>query len=176
MKLNRNTFRIAIGILLFLLLKALYTVLTTEQLSFILGPTNFLVSLLLSTKASYLHGIGYFHHDLNITIEKACSGFNFMLLSFILSYYLAVNQLKNGFSAGVILTISLIFSWILTVFVNASRIVSSVIINRSFFFSKSAEAVLHQTEGTFIYLFFLVLTYKALNYLLEKFAPNEKSV
>ncbi|RDC58297.1 exosortase K [Pedobacter chinensis] len=174
MKITNNIILLGIGILIFMMLKMAYTFLSTEQLLFVLAPTNFLVSLMLGTKSAYVHGYGYFYHDLNITIEKACSGYNFMLLSFTMMYYLGAKYFKNRWSIWFILSVSTIFSWALTLFVNTSRIVSSVIINKSLFSAKSYNSVFHQVEGTFIYLFFLVLMYKILDQLLKKHAKNEK--
>lgn len=174
MKITDNNIFLVIGILLFMIIKMVYSFLSTEELVFIIGPTNFLVSILLGTKGTYLQGVGYFHQDLNITIEKACSGFNFLILSFITSYYLAINHLKNKFPTWLIITISIFLSWILTLFVNTSRIVSSIILHKSFFFGSAYGDFLHQIEGTFIYLFFLILFYKTLNYIFKKYAENEK--
>jgi exosortase K len=67
---------------LFILLKQLYTFADNESLKFLLVPTNKLVALFQGSSYSYSAN-GYYHESLNILINKSCSGFNFMILSFL---------------------------------------------------------------------------------------------
>lgn len=170
MKKNQHLLFYLIGIVLFLCFKFAYTAMDAGSLSFILGPTDYFVSILLDSNALYIPNVGYYHPELNITVEKSCSGFNFLLLSFLITYCVSVSHLRDSKLKWSVLPLSLLFGWMLTIFVNTSRITSSIFISRYIVVSKQYQALLHQTEGTFIYLFFLILSYRLINHLLKTYA------
>ncbi|MBC6110020.1 exosortase K [Pedobacter fastidiosus] len=175
MKKINNNFFYSLGLFTLLILKYFYATISTQNLNFILGPTNYFLSLIIGSKGTYIQNLGYYHSNLNITIEKACSGFNFMLISFLVTYCLLINHFKNQNLKMATLPITLFFGWVLTIFVNVSRITSSIFINKFIAFPKPYQSLIHQSEGTFIYLFFLISSYKLINYLLNKYAvQNEK--
>jgi exosortase K len=67
---------------IFLLLKLGYTMADNNSLVFLLKPTNALVGLLTGSTSTYFADKGYFYSNLDIVIEKSCSGFNFLILCF----------------------------------------------------------------------------------------------
>ena len=69
-------FYLAAGII-FLLLKLGHSMADHNALQFLLWPTSKLVALMTGASSSYLPEGGYFHAQLNIVINKSCSGFNF---------------------------------------------------------------------------------------------------
>ncbi|WP_367268551.1 exosortase K [uncultured Pedobacter sp.] len=160
------------GILLFVCFKLAYITMDAEKLSFILSPTDYFVSKSTNSNSRWIEHLGYYHQDLNITIEKSCSGFNFFSLSFLITYCLSISYLKRFKLKWITLPGSLLFSWILTIFVNTSRISSSIFIANSINIPKQYQPLVHQAEGTFIYLFFLILTYKLINHLLKTYAVH----
>ncbi|SDG53362.1 exosortase K [Pedobacter terrae] len=170
MEKNRSAMYYLFGILLFACFKLAYTTMDAERLSFLLSPTDYLVSKLNNSNGRLIEHLGYYHQDLNITIEKSCSGFNFFSLSFLITYCLSISYLKCLKLKWIALTSSLLFSWILTIFVNTSRISSSIFIANSINIPKQHQALVHQAEGTFIYLFFLILSYKLIDHLLKTYA------
>ncbi len=170
MKRNQHLLSYLIGIVTFLCFKFAYTAMDAGSLSFILGPTDYFVSILTDSNAIYIPNVGYYHHELNITIEKSCSGFNFLLLSFLITYCVSASHLRDSKLKWSALPLSLLFDWMLTIFVNTSRITSSIFIGRYVAVSKPYQALLHQAEGTFIYLFFLILSYRLINHLLKNYA------
>lgn len=88
---------------LFILLKFAFTLADNEDLFFLLKPTDILVGLLTGSRSVYLQDSGYFHEQLNILIDKSCSGFNFWALCFLLFTYLTVRHFDK--TTGKILTI-----------------------------------------------------------------------
>lgn len=149
--------------IVFMSLKAWYATAGHDQLLFILNPTHLLVEAFTGSSAIYDFNYGYFYPDLNITIEKSCSGFNFWLLSFSLLVFVTLNHLRSEVSKLLAIPVMLLISYALTLFVNASRIIASIAANRyTQRFCDHPITWLHQAEGTFIYLLFLILFYSAL--------------
>lgn len=172
MDIKKNSFYYAIGILLFGMLKVAYTHMDANDLIFILSPTDKMISFLSNSKSVFLNETGYFHQDLNIIIEKSCSGFNFFILIFIIGYFVIINHFQN--KKFKLLFLSILSSWLLTAFVNTSRIIIAIFIQK-LTPQIQINTWFHQAQGTFVYLFFLILFYKTLNYLLTKYFPkNEK--
>lgn len=165
MMLNKNYLYYLSTMIIFMALKALYPIATQDQLLFILKPTNALVELFTGSSSVYLAS-GYFYADLNIAIEKSCSGFNFWLICFVLFVLVSLNHLQNKNHKLMIIPIMLIVSYVLTIFVNASRIVTSLTANKiTNAFHDHPITWLHQAEGAFIYLLFLILFYSGLKFL-----------
>ncbi|MDR6785054.1 exosortase K [Pedobacter africanus] len=175
MKLRENGIYYALGILLFVTLKVVYRYMNADDLFFILHPTDQIVSLLTNSKGIFINGAGYFHQDLNVLIEKSCSGFTFFILSFIITYFVTINHFHHKKHKWLTLPLSVLVAWLLTTVVNASRIAIAILLRKITVPLPGANKWLHQAEGTFVYLFFLILFYKTLNHLLTQYFPeNEK--
>ncbi|SDJ75513.1 exosortase K [Pedobacter sp. ok626] len=175
MDFKKNTFHYILGILLFGIFKIAYTQMDANDLFFILLPTDKIISVLTNSPGTFLNDLGFLHQDLNILIEKSCSGFNFLILSFIIGYFISLNHFHNRGGKYLLIPLSLLLSWILTLFVNTSRIIIAILLNKLIKPQLQVGPWLHQAEGTFVYLFFLILFYKTQNYLLTKYSPiNEK--
>lgn len=147
----------------FIFLKFMYKYADNQDLNFILIPVDFIISAFTGVKSSYIVGTGYFFKELNMVINKSCSGFNFLVLNFMLLSYLSakyINNIKVRFS---IIPLLLFISYIFTVFVNASRILGSIVIHPNPVLSKSFK-IIHEAEGVFIYLTFLILLYISSDY------------
>jgi len=170
----KENIHILTALLLFLLLKVGYTQTSVDDLLFLLYPTDVLVSIFTNSSSFYIHGSGYFHSVHNILIEKSCGGFNFLILYFIVSYLTCLQHFKTPAIRWVMLPICWIGSYLITICVNTSRIITAISINKSKnnFLNGSW---MHHLQGTFIYLFFLLVSYLILKYLLNKYAlKNEK--
>jgi len=165
-----------ISILSFVMIKFSYTAMDVAGLSFLISPTDYFVSILTNSYGVFIQQLGYYHQDLNITVEKSCSGFNFLSLSFLIIYCSSVSYLKSLKSRCLAFPVSFLFSWLLTIFVNTSRISTSIFISKSITVPKQYQAFIHQAEGIFIYLLFLILSYRLINHLLKTYLiPHEKS-
>lgn len=172
MDIKKNGFYYALGIVLFGVLKVAYTYMDANDLIFILSPTNKMISFLSNSESVFLNGSGYFYHDFNILIEKSCSGFNFFILIFIIGYFVIINHFQN--KKFKLIFFSILSAWVLTVFVNTSRIIIAIFIQK-LTPQIQISTWFHQAQGTFVYLFFLIVFYKTLTYLLTKYFPeNEK--
>lgn len=159
----------AIAVALFLFFKLLYMNANAEDLLFLLSPTNMFVSMLSNSTGVFIENSGFYHQDLNILIEKSCSGFNFFILSFIISYILSLQYAKNWAPKLILLPISLLISWLLTIGVNVARITSAILFHAHLPVNSAKSITIHEMQGTFIYLFFLLLFYKILKYTLTKY-------
>jgi exosortase K len=172
--MHKNLFYYAFGILIFLGLKFSYTQMDANGLLFLIAPTDWFVSLMVGEKGYYVDSIGYFHKDLNIVVEKSCSGFNFLILSFITCYFLCIQFVNKTWLKWMLLPFSFLLGYILTIFVNTSRICTAILVQQSTSTPKIG-GWFHEAQGTFIYLFFLLSFYKTAHYFLTKYSKkNEK--
>ena len=174
MKIDKNIYYYLLTLVSYVLLKFFYSLATIDELSFLLKPTNKLVGLVLNSKAQYLSEKGYYHDELNILIDKSCSGFNFWVLCFIMLSFLSFTYLSKKKLKIIALPIVLAITYILTIAVNTSRILFSILIQK-IQANNSIEkefSWLHQAEGIFMYLFFLILIYLGFEYILKKINQN----
>ncbi|MDF1699480.1 MAG: exosortase K [Saprospiraceae bacterium] len=160
---------------LFILLKFGYTLADTNDLIFLLAPTNKLVGILTGSNSVYLSDSGYFHENLNIIIDKSCSGFNFWVLAFLLFTYLTVKYFESSRSKTLAIPASLIGAYLLTIFVNTSRIFTSIIVQpltkNNFQYH---QHTIHEAIGIITNLTFLVLAYMLLDKLLNQTQHHAK--
>lgn len=163
MKTHNNLIYYFISITLFILLKIGYTQVNNDLLSFLLLPTSSIIELITGSNYSYLSEHGYYFMHLNITIDKSCSGFNFLLISFLSFNYLALNHTNKN--KILTIPIALILSYLLTIIVNSSRIFVSIIIQgQTKHMFSSQQPIIHESIGVITNITFLVMTY----FLIEK--------
>ncbi len=157
-KKNIPYYLTAVG--LFLLLKFGFTLSDNNDLTFLLKPTDKLVGFLTGSQSVYISESGYFHEHLNIIIDKSCSGFNFWILNFLLFTYLTVQYFDKSLSKILAIPIALMGAYLLTIFVNTSRIFTSIVVQtqtKSLFLNK--QHIVHEAIGVITNLTFLILTY-----------------
>lgn len=145
---------------LFVLLKFAYRLATNNELIFLLKPTNWLIQVATNSHAIYAPEQGYYNPTLNIIIDKSCSGFNFWLLSFLLFAYLAIKYLHKPLSKIRAFPIALMGAYVLTLWVNSSRILASILLQpqtERFFLNQ--QAIVHEVIGITLHLTFLILAY-----------------
>jgi exosortase K len=172
---NKNLpyYLISFGILV--LLKFGYTFANNNDLIFLLKPTDKILGLLMGSQSVYQSESGFLHENLNIIINKSCSGFNFLVLSFLLFTYLTVKHLKNHLQKLLSFPIALIGAYLLTIFVNTSRIFTSIVVqnqNKSFFLNQ--QHLVHEAIGVITNLSFLILAYLLIDNLLTNKRNNAK--
>lgn len=168
---NRNIFYYLTAIGLFIVLKFGYTIANTNDLIFLLKPTDKLVGLLTSSKSVYFADRGFYYRNLNVVIEKSCSGFNFLLLCFSMICILGLKYVRNPLYKTLITPVALVSAYLMTIFVNVSRIFASIVLQHQTnqFLPQNAQLVVHETIGIITNLSFLLLGY----YLLEGFLKNK---
>ena len=160
---NKNLKYYLAAAALFVALKLFFIRAGSDDLRFLLGPTSFLVSAVINSPAEYQQETGYYLSGPDILIDKSCAGFNYWILGFMMVVFMALKYpLREGYRLAVI-PLSLIISWVLTLFVNTSRILAATYATGAI---NAAFPWFHQAQGAFIYLSFLVLFYLAFDYLL----------
>ena len=159
------------AIALFILLKFWFTSADNNDLAFLLKPTDKFVGLLTGSHSVYFTDNGYYHEKLNILIDKSCSGFNFWILSFLLFTYLTVRYVDKHFYKLLAILLSFIGAYLLTIFVNTSRIFVSINMqNQTKNIFPHQQDIIHEAIGIITNLTFLILTY----YLIEKILTHKK--
>lgn len=161
---------------LFILLKCFYFLADVNDLKFLLKPTDKLVGILTGSQSIYIADSGYFHEYLNIIINKSCSGFNFWILSFLLFSYLMLKHFEKTFQKILTLPTSLFLAYMLTIFVNTSRIFASIVVQTQAkkYLPAMPHLLLHEAIGICTYLTFLILTYVIIDKLLTHKRYNAK--
>jgi len=164
-----------IAIITFILLKYGFTIANNDNLLFLLKPIDFIIRMLAGSKSVYIAESGYFHKQLGILIDKSCAGFNFWILNFLMLTFLGLKYFSCHAKKLATIPIALIAAYLITIFVNSSRIFSSVVIQRytnNIHFLK--HNILHEAIGILINLTFLILTYIVTDRILSKWRDHAK--
>ncbi|EDM44776.1 hypothetical protein SCB49_14430 [unidentified eubacterium SCB49] len=145
---------------IFSCLKFSFTLANNNNLQFLLKPTNKLVGFLTNSHSVFFSNKGYYFENLNILIDKHCSGFNFWVLSFLIFSYLLLKYFNKRIYKIATIPLALTTAYLLTLFVNTSRIFVAIIIQD---YTKNTvleqQDVLHEIIGVITNLTFLMLTY-----------------
>jgi len=172
---NKNILYYLTAVGLFILLKFGYTLADNSDLTFLIKPTDKLVGLLTGSHSIYLSESGYYNEHLNIIIDKSCSGFNFWILCFLLFTYLTVKYSDKTLNKILTIPTALIGAYLLTIFVNTSRIFASIVLQTQ---TKNIilnhQHILHEAIGIITNLTFLILAYVLIEKLLIHKRPNAK--
>lgn len=171
----KNTPFYFLALAIFLLLKVGYKFTDNDDLLFLLYPTDWLVGLLTGSASVYTPENGFFHGRLNMVVDKSCAGFNYWVLSFLLFTYLAVNHLKNNKEKASALFFALLGAYFFTIFVNASRIFVTIIVQpKTQHLLPNHQHLVHEAIGVVTNLTFLVLAYMLLEKILKRKQTHEK--
>ncbi|PKV49847.1 exosortase K [Aquimarina sp. MAR_2010_214] len=172
---NKNNLYFIISIVIFLLLKLGYKFSDITTLGFLLKPTNKFVEILMNSNSVFIKTIGHYHSSLNIVIDKSCSGFNFWILSFVMISFLLLKHLNTHFLKIISIPISMVYAYVVTIFVNTSRIFVSIIIQQQTNnLVKGQQHIIHETVGVITNLSFLILIYYFTKKLTLKHLHHEK--
>lgn len=167
MQTNKNTPYYLTAIGLFILMKFAFTLADNNDLTFLIKPTDKLVGLLTGSHSVFFSDKGYYHEHLNIIIDKSCSGFNFWILCFLLFTYLTVKHFDNSLHKFLAIPTALIGAYLLTIFVNTSRIFASIVVQtqtKNLFINQ--QHIIHEAIGIITNLTFLILAYVLIEKLL----------
>lgn len=172
MIVNKNIPFYTTAFILFIVLKVGYRYAGTEALDFLLNPTNKIVGLLTGLPSTYTQNSGYFYEQLNVVIDKSCSGYNFGLLCFLMLTFLLLKHTATTLQKVSALCFSIIGAYILTIAVNSARIFASITIqSQDVSFLNIDPKLIHQAIGITTNLTFLVLIYL----LIERVLTHKKS-
>ena len=172
---NKNLPYYLIIIAIFLLLKLGFTRTDTEDLAFLLQPTDTLVGLLTGSHAVYASLTGYYHENIDVLIDKSCAGFNFWIMSFLIFTYLTIKYVDNSLVKVITIPITLFGTYLLTIIVNTSRIFASIVIQtqtKTIF--QNQQHFIHESIGIITNVSFLVLCYVLTEKYLSKKRDNAK--
>jgi len=171
MTVNRNMPYLLITMGLVIMLKYLFTIAENDSLFFLLKPTDKFIEILTGTKSVYLTNSGYYHEKLNIIIDKSCSGYNFGLICFVMLTYLFLKYSDKNMRKFLAIPIALFISYLLTLFVNTSRIFASIIIqNQTQNMPENWQHIIHESIGIITNLTFLIIAY----YITEKYINHRQ--
>lgn len=164
-----------IMILLFVFLKFAYTLSETNHLIFLLSPTNKIIEFISGYHSVYFDNEGYHFQQLNIIIDKSCSGFNFLIIIFFMLIFLSVNYFKKGYKKIAVVFITFLIAYLATIIVNGFRINSIIIFEEKISsFLNFEKDYIHQAIGILINLTFLILIYLIVKRILNHKRTNEK--
>ncbi len=153
----------------FVLLKLVYRHLETADLTFLLAPTTKIVELMTGFKAEFLAKDGFYFASLNVVINKSCSSFNFMLISFLAFAYVSVRETLTLLQKSLALVGSMLLAYLLAVVSNSIRIYTAIkLLPLSQTFSPDYEGITHEAIGIITNLTLLLLAYFLVERLLQK--------
>ena len=161
----KNSAYYIIAFVLVIILKFMYSYAGNDMVLFMLKPVSKIIEIFANQSASYTSEIGFYFQDLNIVIDKSCSGINFWLISFMLFMFSVLKNTKTTFQNGISFPIAFAITYLLTLFANVSRILISIVIEKNTSFNYEW---LHKAQGIFIYLTVLILFHFLINHTISK--------
>jgi exosortase K len=169
--------KITLSILCFCIfagLKLAYPHLDTDNIRFLLGPTNKAIELISGSDAIYNSASGYFYPQINMVINKSCSGYNFLLISFLMIAFVFIKT--SIIKKWLVIPVSFLLAYASTLIANISRITGYMLIMNIGAYSSFGlpDKPMHQVEGIFVYLSFLIFGYLLLNQIINKIQRNHE--
>lgn len=171
-KKQQNSVSLSINgfvILLFLILKFWYTKTFTNDLLFLLAPTNQLLELFIGSNSTFIFDQGYFFQDINVLIDRSCAGINFWLISSIMLFFLIEKHFELNKQKFTSIFIAFTLAYLMTIVVNTSRIIACLFleIQSGIQFNNDPKTT-HQLIGIITNLSFLVLSYLIIEHTVTK--------
>ena len=157
----QNAIFYLLALMLAIGLKYHYSRAGSDELIWILGPTAKLVEHIGGIPFESEAGAGFVNHKLRVIIAPACAGVNFLIIAFCTAVFSGLHYFKRIRSKIAWLTISALSAYLMTIAVNALRILLSIYFYNADIYSGwlTAQRV-HRLEGVVIYFFFLCLFYR----------------
>jgi exosortase K len=150
----------AVGIFIAMGLKYHYSRANIEDLDWILVPTIRFVELLSGIRFERELNAGFINHAHRMIIVPSCAGINFLTIAFSTLFFSAAYRMRGNALKLLCLGISLELAYLLTIGVNALRIMTAIHLNEADIYGGwITQARVHRIEGTLIYFFFLLMVY-----------------
>ena len=141
-------------------IKLFYANCQTEDLKLFLKPVSMVVSFFTGARYQYSAEMGYFFPALQISIERSCSGVNFFVMAFCMVSISVLPFYKTAVRKFIALTGFAFGAFLFTILANSSRIIIAINSLRwSEIFYTLGTDKMHLYQGSFIYIFFLILFY-----------------
>lgn len=143
-----------------------------EQLRWLLYPLSVFSNFLTGMSFSFDSELGYVSHDGAFVIAKSCSGINFFIISFALSAFLLLKNIKRYHFT--IIPVALFLAIPFSLVVNTIRIALSIVLFKSHveFGILNAERI-HCMLGVAIYFLSLCLLYRFIEHFPAKCRPDQ---
>lgn len=142
--------------LIIALLQYLYLYGDLQSLLFILKPVAVLVTLFTGQEYTYYRDIGFINNSEQINIGRECVGINFYTILFLMLIFTYIKRIKGKGNRYIFFAGTFIISYIVTILVNASRIIASLSIVGLNIFPHRYEAIVHQSMGILFFLGYLI--------------------
>jgi exosortase K len=156
-------------------LKYHYSHARSDDLSWILGPTAGGVEYISGIAFEKEDGAGFVNRANRIIIAPSCAGVNFLIIAFCMAAFSGLHHLKSSGLKIFWLVNSSAWAYILTIAVNAFRIVASIHMYKAdIYYHGLTPERLHRIEGIFIYFFFLCLFYVTLDKIIRFCTRNRE--
>lgn len=141
-------------------LKYHYSRACSQDLIWILNPTAYLVEQISGIQFENETHTGFVSREYRIIIAPSCAGVNFFIMSFCMAAFCGMHVIEHPGLKLLWVAVSLVCAYILTVAVNALRIIISIYsYNSDSYYGWLTPARIHRLEGIVIYFFFLYLFY-----------------
>jgi exosortase K len=160
--INKTALWFCVTVVTAIVLKILFTAISTSEFTLMLNPANAFLEYIFDTKSVYADG-GFYFPDLNITLNRAFSGENYLILVFcILSLTAPYHVFKPWQSVLVYIGI-LVTSFMLTLVISAVRIISALPVLRiqdsmpwlnSFWMQRVEGGIIYFSALLLVYLLF----------------------
>lgn len=160
--LNKTALWFGITVVTAIVLKILFTAISSSEFTLMLNPANAMLEYIFDTRSIHTHS-GFYFPDLNITLNHTFSGENYLILVFcILSLTAPYHVFKPWQSVLVYIGI-LLASFILTLVISSIRIISALPVLRiqdsmpwlnSFWMQRVEGGIIYFTALLLIYLLF----------------------
>ena len=167
--MSRGFIYYALIAVIFVALKSWYTTAGNEDLQLFLGPVSRITAMITNTSMIFNSETGYYFPALDIVIDRSCSGFNFWLICFVMIAVASVPYIKKHQHAVAGFAAILLLCYVLTCFVNTARILFALLLDRLFpAITPAQQRIVHEAEGVFIYLSFLIIIYLLFIYFIKR--------
>lgn len=171
MKSPSNLVFYAVIISVFLLLKVGYSVAENDDLIFLLKPITEFIELSTGTNSVYNTNSGFYFEQLDVLIDKSCSGGNFLLLCFAMLSFLALKHISKPYQKLIAIVVVLFISYLVAIGVNVSRIYVSLILESEITqFLNTDNLLVHEAIGVTTNLSFLILIYILFDKLIQTYS------
>ena len=162
--IRRNGIFLLLTLMVAFVLKYHYSQARSDDLVWILGPTAVLVENLSGIDFERESHTGYVNHQHRVIIAPVCAGVNFYIIAFCMAVFCGIPKIGPTRLKVFWLIASLIGAYLLTLGVNALRIILAIYFyNVDIYSAGITPERVHRLQGTVIYFFFLYLFYRIIN-------------
>lgn len=143
--------------------------LSYESVLFLIKPVAYVVGFILGSNCVNIADEGFFLPQLEILIDKSCSGYNFWSVCIFILTYLCFTKIAKLQIKCFAFLLLLPITYLLTLFVNTIRIISCISTAKlGLMFSENYQGIIHEVTGLANTVVFLLLFYfafgKIINY------------